>query len=309
MTPTVGASSAIEAIRRRQSVRVYAETSGLKLLGIEDKYAARLEWKKAHGKTIMPVEVSTLEGARKEIERRSATEMEEARAEFARRNKIWSYFPDEGPLRRELYPNHMKFVGYTLTDEEVMALMANRAGKTLLGALCVTHWATGRYPHWWDGYVFDRPTKGWICNKTAKDCRRINEAELLGPPGNEAERGTGMIPAHLIQKVTPKPGTPHGFEFIAVEHVSGLTSYIESKSYDQGREAFQGEAEDWIWNDEEVPKDVAGEQKLRCMTTGGRIIYTYTPIQGLTEMTSDFMESAGMNIDQMRHSMDSTDEA
>ncbi len=41
------------------------------------------------------------------------------------------------------------------------------------------------------------------------------------------------------------------------------------------------------------------------MTTGGLIIYTYTPINGLTEMTMGFMESAGMNIDQMRHATDS----
>ena len=84
------------------------------------------------GKVIQPVEAATLESCRKEMARRSAAEMDEARVEFRRRNKIWSYFPDEGPLRRELYPNHMKFVGYTKTDEEVMMLAANR---------CLTPWS------------------------------------------------------------------------------------------------------------------------------------------------------------------------
>lgn len=306
---TLRVSAAIEAIKRRQSVRIYAETSALKLLGIEDKYQARIEWKKEHGKIVAPTEISTLESARREIERRGSLEMEEAREEFRRRNKIWSYFPDEGPLRRELYPNHMKFVGYTKTDDEVMMLAANRSGKTQLGAICIAHWAMGRYPHWWHGRVFDTPTALWICNKTAKDTRNINEAELLGPPGNEAERGTGMIPGHLIQRVTPKPGTPHAFEFIAVEHVSGATSYIESKSYDQGREAFQGKAEHAVWNDEEVPADVAGEQRVRVMTTSGLVIYTYTPVNGLTEMTMSFMESAGMDIDKMRHATEEMVEA
>lgn len=183
-------------------------------------------------------------------------------------------------------------------------IVHHNSGKTQLGAICIAHWAMGRYPHWWHGREFPGPTNSWICNKTAKDTRNINEAELLGPVGNEMERGTGMIPAHLIQKVTPKPGTPHAFEFIAVEHVSGMTSYIESKSYDQGREAFQGKTEHAIWNDEEVPKEIAGEQRVRIMTSGGLLIYTYTPVNGLTEMTSDFMESAGMNIDQMRHITD-----
>ena len=180
-------------------------------------------------------------------------------------------------------------------------LAANKVGKTQLGAYCVTCWTTGRYPEWWPGRVFEGPLTAWVCNKTAKDCRDINEAELLGPTGNEYERGTGMLPSHLLGKCTPKPGTPHAFEFINVEHVSGGTSYIVSKSYDQGREAFQGRNIPVIWNDEEVPKDIADEEKLRIMTVSGLILYTYTPINGLTEMTMEFMESAGLSIDAMRH--------
>jgi len=227
--------------------------------------------------------------------------MEAAVEEFQRRNKIWSYFPDEGPFRRELYPKHMEVVGYTLTDDEIMMLAANKVGKTQLGAYCVTCWTTGRYPEWWPGRVFEGPLTAWVCNKTAKDCRDINEAELLGPTGNEYERGTGMLPSHLLGKCTPKPGTPHAFEFIIVEYVSGGTSYIFSKSFDQGREAFQGRNIPVIWNDEEVPKDIADEEKLRIMTVSGLILYTYTPINGLTEMTMEFMESAGLSIDAMRH--------
>ena len=298
---TIGVSAAIEAIKRRQGIRVYAETPELKLLGLEDKLQARLEWKKAQGKAIAPTEVSTFEGVQKEIERRSSFEMAEAHEEFRRRNKIWSYFPDEGPFRRELYPKHMEVIGYTKEDEEVLMMAANKVGKTQLASYCITAWTTGRYPHWWHGRRFDEPITAWICNKTAKDCRDINEAELLGPPGNEQERGTGMIPGHLIQKCTPKPGTPHAFEFINIEHISGGTSYIVTKSYDQGREAFQGRNIQVINDDEEVPKDVAAEQKLRIMTVGGLILYTFTPINGLTEFTLDFMESAGLSIDAMRH--------
>jgi phage terminase large subunit-like protein len=184
-----------------------------------------------------------------------------------------------------------------------------------LGGYITTALTTGRYPKWWHGRKFADPITAWVCNKTAKDCRDINEAVLLGPPGNESERGTGMIPGHLIQKVTPKPGTPAAYEFINVEHVSGLTSYIVTKSYDQGREAFQGRNIPFIWNDEEVPKDVADEEKLRIMTVnptgnppGGLILYTYTPINGLTEFTMEFMESAGLSIEALRHGTLSVEE-
>lgn len=297
----VGVSAAIQAIKRNKAVRVYAETAALKLLGLEDKYQARFEWKKAHGKLIQPTEVATFDNVRRELDKRSSAEMEEAREEFRRRNKIWSYFPDEGPYRRELYPKHMEFVAYTKKDDEILMLSANRCGKSQLGAYCMTCWTTGRYPDWWTGRRFDEPITAWIINKTAKDVRDINEAELLGPPGNEQERGTGFLPAHLIQKVTAKSGTPHAFEFMNVEHISGGTSYIISKSYDQGREAFQGRNVPAIWGDEEIPQDVYEECMLRIMTCSGLIILTYTPIQGLTEMTAWFIESAGFSIESMRH--------
>ena len=300
---SIGPGAAIDAIRRRQSVRIYAETPALKLLGLEDKYAARIEWKRRLGKPLLDAEPKTLDAIRSEMVRRSADELALAKEEFKRRNKFWTMFPDEGPYRRALYPKHMEVIGYTLTDEEILMLAANRIGKSLLGAYITTAFATGRYPSWWHGCVFDEPITAWVCNKTAKDTRDINEAELLGPPGNDAERGTAMIPAHLIGKCTPKPGTPHAFEFIQVEHVSGGTSYIGTKSYDQGREAFQGRGLPFIWNDEEVPKDVADEEKLRIMTfSNGRILHTYTPINGLTEMTMEFMESAGLSIEAMRQS-------
>lgn len=309
MNLSISPLAAIDAIKRRTARRVYAETSALKLLGMEDKAQARLEWKQWVGRPILDTESRLLDNVRNEIARRPKSEMEEAQVEWIRRNKIWSYFPDEGPFRRELYPEHMNFVAATKTDDEVMMLAANRTGKSQLGALCVAHWAMGRYPKWWDGRLFDLPTTGWVCNKTAKDCRDINEAELLGPPGSEAERGTGMIPSHLIQKCTPKPGTPNAYEFISVEHVSGATSYIVTKSYDQGRTAFQGRKIDYGWGDEEIDRECYDEMYMRSsvrgdITTGvqppGVLILTYTPIQGLTEMTTWFMESAGLSLEAMR---------
>jgi phage terminase large subunit-like protein len=301
-------SAAIASLRNKTSVRVYEETAALKLLGIEDKYGARLEWKKRLGTPVLDSEQKTLSSVRDELGRRGKDELEEARAEFTRRNKIWSYFPDKGPYRRELYPRHMEFIGYTRTDNEVMMMAANKVGKSQLGAMCISCWTTGRYPKWWHGLRFEYPVSMWVCNKTAKDCRDINELELLGPPGNEAERGTGMLPGHLIQKCTPKPGTPNAFEFINVEHVSGATSYITTKSYDQGRTAFQGRNQHGIWNDEEVDKDIYGEEMLRVMIVdlapgvkgSGIIINTYTPIQGLTDLTTEYMESAGLSIEALR---------
>jgi hypothetical protein len=43
------------------------------------------------------------------------------------------------------------------------------------------------------------------------------------------------------------------------------------------------------------------------MVCGGLIITTYTPINGLTEMTSWFMESAGLSIEALRSAQNQVD--
>lgn len=48
-------------------------------------------------------------------------------------NKIMSYYPEKGPLRRELYPKHLKFFELGATKEERLALAANRIGKCVSG--------------------------------------------------------------------------------------------------------------------------------------------------------------------------------
>ena len=45
-------------------------------------------------------------------------------------NRIADIYPDEGPLRRELYPKHMAFFKAGATHMERAAIAANRVGKT-----------------------------------------------------------------------------------------------------------------------------------------------------------------------------------
>lgn|SRR3990167_976811 len=306
--------AAIRHVEVAKSKRIYKETPVLELLGIQDELQARLEWCERLGKTMDAGERVLLREAIHEIKHRPGADVDIAREEFRKRNRIWSYFPDEGPLRRELYPRHMEFIGHTADSDEVMMIAANKIGKSLLGAYCITCWTTGRYPPWWHGRRFEYPTTFWIANKSAKDVRDINERELLGPPGDTAAQGTAMLPGHLIAKTTPKAGIPNGFEFIHVKHVSGGTSYIVSKSYDQGRTAFEGRNIDGLWDDEELPREIYDEQFMRIMTPpirdrqpgiNGIIIVTYTPILGLTPMTEWFMEESGFSIEAMRGTLES----
>ena len=213
----------------------------------------------------------------------------EAEQDRRARNKIDSLFPDTGPLRRELYDKHMEFFRASKEHDETLFLAANKVGKTVAGGAAATYHSTGLYPHWWEGKRFDHPTVGWACNNTNNDCRDINQLELLGPPG---QIGTGLIPADRIIMTRPKPSIPDGIGTAYIRHVTGGQSMIQFKSYDAGRENFQGRNIHWIWPDEEVPDDIYIEMTMRIMVTQGIIFLTYTPILGLTPVTVEFLTTA-----------------
>ena len=207
------------------------------------------------------------------------------------RNQWESWFPDTGPLRRELYQKHLAFFRSTnMHRDEVMEcafIAANRVGKSIAGAYCAKVWSTGVYPDWWEGRVFDHPTNGWCAGDTNETVRDIIQLELLGPVN---EKGTGMLPADSIIRTTPRTGVPDAVKDIYVVHApSGGTSYIGLKSYDQKRKSFQGTAKHWIWNDEEPGMDVYSEEILRLMTTQGVIINTFTPLSGLSDVVLSFL--------------------
>ena len=70
-------------------------------------------------------------------------------------SKIESYYPDTGPLRRELYPKQISYFKAGAKHRERLFLAANRVGKTEgVGAYECTCHLTGIYPEWWEGSAF-----------------------------------------------------------------------------------------------------------------------------------------------------------
>lgn len=79
-------------------------------------------------------------------------------------------------------------------------------------------------------------------------------------------------------------GSPsHGvIDYILVKNVFGGTSKIAFKSCEAGREKFQGASLDFVWFDEEPPKDVYEECKMRILDRQGHLFGTMTPLKGLS---------------------------
>src|SRR5690348_11211289 len=171
------------------------------------------------------------------------------------RRKLQSYFPETGPLRRELYAKHCEFFAAGRLHRERLMLAANRVGKTEgVGGYEMALHLTGQYPDWWEGRRFDRPIRAWAAGDTGKTVREILQYKLLGPVG---AWGTGLIPGDSVSRVVRGTGgVADTVEIVYVKHITGADSTLIFKSYDQRREAFQGTEQDVIWLDEEPSLDI-----------------------------------------------------
>jgi phage terminase large subunit-like protein len=203
------------------------------------------------------------------------------------RRKLFTYFPDDGPLRRELYPQHLQFfrLGATVSTRCFMA--ANRVGKTEGGGGYETalH-LSGRYPAWWEGHRFNKPIDAWAAGDTKETVRDIIQMKMVGA---ESAYGTGMIPGDDIVRTVRRPNGNGALDYVEVRHVSGGLSRLAFKSYDQGREAFQGTEKDLVWLDEEANEGIRSECVMRLMTTNGLLIETFTPLRGLTPIVLKYL--------------------
>jgi phage terminase large subunit-like protein len=203
------------------------------------------------------------------------------------RNRIDTFYATQE--NRAGYPVHMAFFEAGKVHRERLVLAGNRCGKTegIGGYETVLH-LTGRYPDWWPGRRFDKPVSWWVGGDTATTVRDIIQYKLLGKVG---DFGTGLIPGECLIDTSNKRGVPDAVENIYIKYAGGGRSVCQMKSYDQGREAWQGTEQHGVWLDEEPPLPIYSESLIRTMTTGGMIMLTFTPMHGLTEVTQDFIEN------------------
>lgn len=207
-----------------------------------------------------------------------------------------SLFPDEGPLRRELYPKHMEFFAAGAIYRERCAMAANRVGKTLgMGGYETTCHLTGLYPHWWPGRRFAEPVDWWACGKTDQTTRDIVQHALCGDvvkrPTGKVFNASGLIPGGLLGRTIWSRKTGDLADIQPVRHASGGWSHLGFKSYMQGRGAYEGVARHGVWLDEEPPIGIYGECVVRTTTTGGIVMMTFTPLDGITRTVVEFLPS------------------
>jgi phage terminase large subunit-like protein len=215
-----------------------------------------------------------------------------------RDRKYLRYFQDTGPLRRELYPKHTQFFEAGKTHLERAAIAANRVGKTTLSAYETTLHLTGRYPDWWPGRRFTHPVEWWAASDTGETTRDILQLELMGKIDH---LGTGMIPKDaIIGDPSRRRGVADALDTVRVRHASGGESSLSFKSYDQGREKFQGTKKHGVSLDEEPDMGVYTECLTRLMATvpgeeDGLMLCTFTPLKGMSAVVLSLLNEPNPN--------------
>lgn len=231
-------------------------------------------------------------------EKRELLSLLEEKERRKARRKLFDLYPEDGPLRRDLYAKHLQFFAGGREHMERCMMAANRVGKTWgVGGYETALHLTGLYPDWWPGRRWNRPISAWVAGDTRATTRDIVQQALLGigSEGKSGDLGTGLIPGDcIVGEPSSMQGIPGAVETVKVKHATGGTSVLQFKSYDQGRRTFQGTKKDLGWFDEEPPIDVYEEMLLRLTATApgedsGSMLCTFTPLLGLSKVALKFL--------------------
>lgn len=178
-------------------------------------------------------------------------------------------------------------------------MVGNQQGKTVAGSFETAMHLTGRYPDWWEGAVFDRPTKIWVAGVTGESTRDNPQRLLIGPPQIEEAWGTGAIPKDALKETERARGVADLLDSAIVKYGGGGDvgmgdSILLFKAYEKGRQKWQGDTIDALWCDEEPPPDIYSEGRTRTQLgqRGTFTFITFTPLLGMSEVVSSFLTAA-----------------
>ncbi len=148
----------------------------------------------------------------------------------------------------------------------------NRSGKTECGAVECLWLLRGCHPY----RKNRRDVFGWCVSLSQQVQRDVAQAKILH-----------YLPKSWIADIVMLSGrkdSPAGgvIDQIKIKNVFGGISTLGFKSCDQGREKFQGSSLDFVWFDEEPPRDIYEECVMRVMDKRGDIFGTMTPLKGKT---------------------------
>lgn len=180
-------------------------------------------------------------------------------------------------------PHGKQIQFHSASEKGRLYIGGNRSGKTVGGVVEDIWWLRGQHPY--RRMIAQPPIRG-----------RIVTVSYI--------EGIQKIIIPEITKWIPPSDLINGSwedSYSKAERTLTLTngSSVELMSYDQKLEKFAGTSRHFVHFDEEPPKDIFGECKLRLLDTGGSWWMTMTPVEGMTWVYDDLYEPGlvpGSNI-------------
>ncbi len=168
---------------------------------------------------------------------------------------------------------HQKQMAFHKSGAKVRFVFGgNRTGKTECGAVETVWLARGIHPY--------RQNRKDVC------CFVVSLSK-----GVQRDVAQGKILKYLDKRYICETVMEQGrkdfaqsgiIDYITVKNEQGGFSKIIFKSCEQGRDKFAGASLDFVWFDEEPPKDIFDECKMRLLDKKGFLFCTMTPLLGLT---------------------------
>lgn len=202
-------------------------------------------------------------------------------------------------------PNEKQKLFHNTIAPERMLRAGNQNGKTHAAGMQMTMDSLAMYPKWYTGRRFEKPPSiersveflGWVACTTSVATRDGAQTKLLGDIRQQDGLGTGLIPLdNIVARPTMARGISDFVDTVTLRRETGGRALIRQKTYEMDRKAFQGEAVDEGWLDEDVSKNdssIYGEMLARLTTTQGQIICSLTPMLGMSPLRKRFKERSG----------------
>jgi len=179
---------------------------------------------------------------------------------------------------------------------ERLLMAGNQLGKSICGSAEWAYHLTGKYPDWWEGAVFNKPVIMWAAGVTGESTRENPQRLLVGDPASQDSWGMGWIPKARLKEINRAMGIKNALDSVVVrwggDHTTDY-SLLYFKSYEKGREKWQGPTLDGVWFDEEPPPDIYSEGRTR--TQNGQLgtftAITFTPLLGMSEVVRMFLDA------------------